>query len=194
MKNLVLTALVAPGLALAAGGHAKAGPATAPVTVTDTVTGEPGSWIYDFTVTSNLPGTNNIYFFGVQLPTTDVTGSPSGFGVWNGGGTWSNQAGGGSSTIYNDNWIGGSIAPGGTTSGFEVTDTTATSLAQVPWFAYADGDTYLGPGSFNNDARASNPGFEGLSNTGGGAVPEPASLGLVAAGLLGLGAIRRRRA
>ena len=38
-----------------------------PVEVSYVVSGHTGAWLLDFSVTNNLGGTNNVYFFGVQF-------------------------------------------------------------------------------------------------------------------------------
>jgi hypothetical protein len=48
-----------------------------PVDVSYTVTGSAGNWTLDFSVTDNLGGTNDIYFFGVELSARDIVGSPT---------------------------------------------------------------------------------------------------------------------
>ena len=50
-----------------------------PVDVSYTVSGSPGAWVLDFSVTNNLGGTNSIYYLNVGLPTTSIVGSPAGW-------------------------------------------------------------------------------------------------------------------
>jgi hypothetical protein len=56
------------------------------VDVSYTVSGSPGAWVYDFSVTNNIGGTNRIFMFGIQLGKTDIVGSPApfaqGFVTW----------------------------------------------------------------------------------------------------------------
>jgi hypothetical protein len=62
---------------------------TLPVDVTYTVTGTPGAWLLDFTLTNNIPTTGNLvpfgvpppgywfpYLFGVSLPNGTIAGNP----------------------------------------------------------------------------------------------------------------------
>jgi hypothetical protein len=115
-----------------------------PVDVTYTVSGSPGDWILNFSVTDNLGGTNDLYFFGVSIGSPDIVGSPTGWSVRSG--TWSNAGYGGSSTTYDNTWIAGCcspyVLPGGTLSGFEVLDTSSVAPASVQWFAWANLGTY----------------------------------------------------
>jgi hypothetical protein len=176
------------GVALAGifvwGGAAQA---TVPVLVTDKVTGSPGDWTYDFSVTNNLNGTNDIYFFGVQLATRDIVGSPPFFDP-NLQTSWDNSSRGGSSIVYNNIWLnatsGGanntSIMPGQTLGGFEVTEATATPQSSVPWFAFAFNGTWTGGGNFNT---TTNPGFEGTSS----AIPEFPTWAMMGLGFAALG-------
>jgi len=161
--------------------------------VTYTVSGSINDWLLDFSVTNNLGGANEIYFFGVDLPARDIVGSPT---EWNPNSwpTWDNIPYGGSSRTYNNNWIDGNnssdILNGETQAGFIVHVTSATAPTSVNWFAYALGGTYLGGDNFNN---INNPGFEGLATTADVAVPEPASLLLLGSGLAGVLSRARRR-
>lgn len=169
-------------------GAAHAGP----VDVTYTVSGSTGNWFLDFTVTNNMLGTTqDVYFFGVQLGARDIVGSPSGYdsNSWT---AWSNTSYGGSSMVYNNNWIGyGSshLTPGLSFSGFKVHSIDAIAPTGVNWFAYGSGSSYTGD-HFNGNT---NPGFEGRAGLASAAVPEPTSIALVLAGLVGAGAISRRR-
>lgn len=162
----------------------------APVDVSMTISGSSGNWVYDFSVTNNLGGSNQVYFFGVALPTENVTGIPTGW--LQGFSLWDNVAYGGSSKIYNNNWIvnslpsGNSITPGGTLGGFQVTDNSVNSWSSVDWFAYALGGTYDGGGNFNNNV---NPGFEGSVS----AVPELSTWAMMILGFAGVGFMTYRR-
>jgi len=156
------------------------------------VSGSSGNWTLDFSVKNTLGGSNEIYFFGVELPTRNITASPSGWdpNEWT---SWNNSALGGSSINYNNNWITNStivnpISNNQTFSGFDVLDTEATAPTSVPWFAFAELGTYSGNDNF---LSASNPGFEGFASPN--SVPLPPSALLLGSGLLGLVGLRRFR-
>lgn len=172
---------------------AVATPAAASVVfVASTVSGSAGAWVHNFSVFNNLPNTNQIYFFGVQLATgRDIAGSPVNFDPdsWP---SWDNIPLGGSATVYNNNWINfasGYIAPGGSLGGFKALDTGAVPTTVIPYFVYAFGGNYTGPECFT---CGSNPGFEGLVAVAT-FVPEPASWAMLIAGFGLTGAAMRRR-
>jgi hypothetical protein len=109
-----------------------------PVGVTYTVSGSPRAWVYDFSVTNNIGGTNDIYFFGVKIGNTDVVGSPSGWAFSQGDTRWTPNSGSGitydNTRCCNDST---SILLGQTVSGFEVQGTSASALNSIQWFAHA---------------------------------------------------------
>lgn len=164
-----------------------------PITVAYTVTGSTGNYDLGFSVTNNMLGTTQaVYFFGVELSAPGIIASPPGYNPdkWP---TWGpNSSYGGSSTIYNNNWIDvtyGNLFPGTTLSGFNVHVTDAAAPTSVKWFAFGYGSEYLGGDNFSHNF---NPLFEGEAFTS--AVPEPSSIavfGFAASGLLLLA--RRKR-
>lgn len=168
-----------------------------PINVSYTVTGSSGDWTLDFSVNNNLAGASNqsMYFFGVDLTSTDITATPASFGV--DPGTFVTSPFGGSNTVYDDVWgvpVGYGLAvPGTTTSGFEVTTSDITAPAEVGWFAFTFDPTnstpYTGGGNFNTPQ---NPGFEGLATQSSTTTPEPSTLPLLGAGLAGICASRRK--
>lgn len=184
LKNMAITTLLLCSASLAM---------AAPVDVSYTTSGSSGAWIENFSVTNNLGGSNGIYFFGVQAPSTNIISSPNaGWNIATWDIPWSNAPYGGSSLSYNNVWCynscGGStdIATGQTLSGFQVLFNTVAAPTSVNWFAYAFGDTYTGPGSFSSQ---NNPGFEGVAAA---PVPEPETYAMLLVGLGLFGFMVRR--
>ncbi len=178
--------------------------ATEPILATYTVTGAPGAYTYNFSVTNNNTGSAGIYFIGVAGLTQNITGTPAG-GGWiqaNIPPSFSNAPYGGSSTIYSNLWCTGNftgcnnssgINSGQTVSGFSVLDTGTSILSALSFFAYAfNGIDTNNDGHFYTDT---NPGFELQASLVTGAVPEPATwaLMLVGFGAMGVSLRRRRR-
>jgi hypothetical protein len=135
-----------------------------------------------------LGGANNIYFFGVQAPTANVTGAP---GIWNTANQNSGWSSNPSHIVYMDTWCCtfGGILPGQTVDGFTALYNTVAAPTSVAWFAYAYGGIYNGTDHF---ASSSNPGFEGIATTVT-AVPEPETYAMFMVGLGLLGFTARRR-
>jgi len=159
------------------------------------VNGSANNWTLDFSVTNNLGGSNYIYLFGVEFPTRDITGTPTGWNPY-GWKSWNNHNEGGSNITYNNVWLNGSldqanqISAGQTLSGFSVLDIADTvAPTSVNWFAYAHLGTYDGVDFFHNSY---NPAFEGIASDPPTAVPEPSTFLLIAAGLAGIGFLRRK--
>lgn len=185
-------------------------PATAsadPLGVSYTLSGGPGAWTLDFSVTNNITGAPNqdLYLFGVQVDNSSISAFPSAFVAFPSGinpfATW-----GGANIAYNDVWtadVGAAAGfPGQTISGFDVTITSAAAPTSVEWLGWSfdvnDQPSYTAGGNFNNTGSQAfnapyNPGFEGLA-TGTYAssqVPEPASFSMLAAGLIVLVGLRK---
>ena len=163
------------------------------VDATYTVSGSAGNWVYDFSFTNNIGGSNQIYFLGIKLPATDIVGSPTGWG----GLTIVGSPDGGTGTSYNNNWcvnscqhdlLAAPIASGSTLGGFQARDTSLIAQTSIPWFAYAAGGVYNGPGCIS---CGSNPGFEGIASVA--AVPEPSTWAMMILGFAGVGFMGYRR-
>ena len=144
------------------------------------VSGQPGDWLLDFSITNTLrtPGMD-IYFFGVSLPQYDIVTNPPGWPSRLNSFTASDW--GGSSTVYNNAWLGlvdssSHIQSDETLSGFVARVATITPPASVAWFAFAFSDVgaqYARSDFFNTRI---NPGFEGEAASAPAPVPEPASM------------------
>jgi len=162
-----------------------------PIDVTYTVSGSAGSWIYDFSITNSLGGTNDIYFFGVEMSpfgARNIVGSPSSWDPDAHTG-WNNSTSiGGSNINYDNIWIDldypTSILPGQTLSGFKTRSTASTILPSVRWFAWSAIGTYTDSFcTMNCGAPFTNPGFEYGAIA---AVPDPSTMWLVGTGVVGL--------
>jgi len=162
-----------------------------PSFVTDTVSGSPGDYTYDFTLTNNFPAGNGVYFLGVQLGQTNVTGSPPGWAPFAQNTPWNPalDGGAGPNASFDNTWNlpYGGLPAGSVLSGFEVTVNSATINTDVAWMVYAFGGTDPNrDGHFGPDY---NPGFSSLVQ----GVPEPATWAMMLVGFGGLGAAMRLR-
>jgi hypothetical protein len=173
-----------------------------PIEVSTTVSGSPGDWTYNFSITNNLGGTNEVYFWGVALP-VGVTTQPDGWPALSY--SWITTEGSGSHTQYDTIWCSNgcqgildhTVQPGQTLGGFSLE--TSLQLAAIPWFAYAynnqdqpnSGD-YTGSDCFW--CILGQYGFEGSSTTGlSSAVPEPSTWAMLLIGFAGIGFAGYRR-
>jgi hypothetical protein len=167
-----------------------------------TVSGSAGNWILDFSVTNNLtsgPADMDLYWFGVQLSTAGVVGSPAGFSEWSPGNTFSNATLGGSNIVYNDIWFDGTwnaLLPGSTLSSFQAHVTDLTAPTSVAWTTGAYSITHFSSSNYtggDNFYFNYNPRWEGYAHSAS-AVPEPSTLLLLGSGLMGLAAWMRKKA
>lgn len=136
MRNLLKSftvAIAAAMLALCAAQTSFAG-----MIVTQSVTGSSGDYTVEFFVKNELGPGGGVYFFGVALDTgRDIVASPGTFNpdTWP---SWDNTLLGGSSTVYNNNWITGNhleVPDGATQGGFKVHTTAAVAPSSISWFA-----------------------------------------------------------
>ena len=171
-------------------------PASAvPLAVNDVITGSSGNWVHNLSLSNFLPGTNDIYFFGVNLGLNAELARPAN---WRDNGPTSSAASGGSGTVYNDTFftapstVANTIVPGATLGGFTVADHGSTPQTAIRWIAWAYNGIYTGGENYNTSQI--NPAFEGVVTLGAAVVPEPASVALLLAGLAAVcGATRARR-
>jgi hypothetical protein len=147
-----------------------------PVVVTYDLSGSAGAWVLDFSVTNNIGGSNEIYFFGVQLSSGTIIGSPNFFP---GGGSGFNPStlveGPGPNIFYNNVWEVDNqtlvndgldyrnfvIQPGQTLGGFQLLDSNLAAPTIISWMVFAEGGTYTGADYFH---RPDNPGFAGTTD------------------------------
>jgi hypothetical protein len=140
-----------------------------PVDASYTVSGTSGDWTYDFSVTNNLGGTNDIYAFAVLLPTATLTTAPANwipittptYKQW---------------CYISCNTTGG-VLPGQTLGGFDFHDTTPNFETTISFLATA----------FGGDLG--NPSIPGVAS----AVPEPSTWAMLLLGFAGIGFMAYRR-
>ncbi|TWU27400.1 PEP-CTERM sorting domain-containing protein [Bythopirellula polymerisocia] len=186
MNKTKFVSLTALAIFVGVASQASAGP----IDVFYTVSGSPGSYDLDFSVTNNMLAwpTQNVYFFAVRLSVDQITGNPAPFSN-NAPMDWNPFGYGGSATEYNNTWIApvppfapAFLLPGITHSGFVVHIPDLTAPTSVAWSAISispgDVHPYTGGGNFITQA---NPGFEGLAYPF--TVPEPNAVGLLLLGL-----------
>jgi hypothetical protein len=143
------------------------------VDVSYTISGSSGNWLYDFTVTNNIPNTNPgydfVYYFGAGVSPSGTTGitSPAG---------WSPipfpgyAAYGNLSTPTN-------LAPGQTVTGFDFIDTSLAAQTSLSWIAG------VGTSSFTSYQVAGNV----------SATPLPPAWTMMLVGIVGFGFFAFRR-
>lgn len=164
------------------------------IDVSYTVSGSSGSWVYDFSATNNLGGTNDIYFFGIELEARNIAGSPVNWDP-NANSSWNTGIySGGQGINYDNIWIDGnfptSLLPGQTLSGFKAASTELTARSSVRWFAFSSNGTYTGSFcTMNCGAPYGNPGFEYSALS---VVPVPAAVWLFGSALGVIGVMRRK--
>src|SRR5262249_57880343 len=152
----------------------------ATIDVSYTISGSPGNWLYNFTVTNNLGGNYDIYAVDINLPNPSAVSSHT---------NWIPQA-----TATNIQWCDfncfyfGVLATGQTLSGFVVLDTATTAQTSLTWQIAAIDPTACGPG-IGSCNSTSNPVYTGTAM----ATPLPAALPLFATGLGALGLLGWRR-
>jgi PEP-CTERM motif len=178
-----------------------------PVDVSYTVSGAAGNWLLDFSFANNMPGSNWVYFVGVELPSANIVASPTGWPPYPGG--WYIP-----SDTYNDAWcfqgcMGSTtstspgIAFGQSLSGFELKDTELMPPSSVKWSAFSEfitlvngswqqSGSYSGPGCYSITCGTWNPALIGAA-TPVAAVPEPSTWAMLLIGFAGIGFITYRR-
>jgi hypothetical protein len=165
--NMKMTGAIA-GLLLAS---ATAAAQANPVDVSYTLSGSPGDWVYDFSISNNYAAGYDVYSLVVPYlgPILTQTGSPAGW-VPEGGDQW----------CYTNCFFFGGLSFGQSVNGFEEIYTSATPLSSVLFqVALIDPETGANPVVYGDAA----------------ATPLPAALPLMGTGLgmMGLLGWRRKR-
>jgi hypothetical protein len=146
-----------------------------PVVTTYSISGSPGNWMLDFSVTNNIGISGmDVYYVGFSVPSGSISGLPANWIQYD---TYPLQA-----YDYGVS-IPDMIQNGETLGGFRVS--VANLPTQIPWFAYA----------YNWENPGANPSYEGIAAESNPTVPEPTSLLFLGTGLgiLGLAGWRRRK-
>ena len=160
------------------------------VDVSFSLSGSPGEWVYNFTVTNNTPSSRDATFvysdvavFSMNIANGLVIGSPLGWAQDNGfpQPTWCALPAGCFLSNYSSN-----LSSGVTLSNFLVRTMSNEPQHSIAWginFTYDDvrGDDY-----FNRH-------FAGITGVAISEIPLPAALPLFVTGLTGLGFLAHRR-
>lgn len=141
--------------------------------VSYTISGSSGNWIYDFTVTNNIPNTNPgydfVYYFGAGVqPSGFFDSAPAG---------WSPCCLIGNNVVFNNLSTPTNLAPGQTLSGFDFLNTSVTAQTSLGWVAG------VGTSAFSSYQ------LSGIAS----AVPETSTWAMMILGFFGVGFMAYRR-